>query len=536
VSELCVKTIKIFGGVTMKKAVIGLFCFAVLAFQGCDVVDDGTTGNNANVKESSEIKGVVKQYFDVKYESMSTLKTENAKSVTQSIAPAAGLSDSLKKEIAKREALVKIAVENNNIRYAKYEYTLDYDSITVDSDSTKAEVVLRESHDVNFAAAPDITSSMKDLKHTVTLICESGQWKIVDDNYFDENSTIAPEGSSDITIVDSAETAEAAQRSVQSKAVSYSYHEYNSSAAVGYALQWAMGRNLAMYADFEANGGGGDCTNFVSQCIHAGGAPMDRSGSLLWYYSNTNYAAGGYVSTWTYTPDLHYYLINNYSGRGEGPMGTLTNLGNVTTGDVVQFKNANGVWHHSMIVTEVRYTPTSSGVSRFVYVSGHTTNRRNYALDALTSGETLRYIHITGYMSASSGSSIQVYYRTYDDVRKAWLPTVTDATDYAGIYGHDVDCIQSSLSSGNIYYRVHYKGGSWLPEVKNCTDYAGIYNSPIDGLMMKTDTGKTIHYMVHLRRTNRWLPWVTGYNTGDSNNGYAGTFGQEIDGVQIYLN
>ena len=40
-------------------------------------------------------------------------------------------------------------------------------------------------------------------------------------------------------------------------------------------------------------------------------------------------------------------------------------------------------------------------------------------------------------------------------------------------------------------------------------------------------------YRVHLRRQNRWLGWVTGYNENDFNNGYAGILGQEIDAIQI---
>ena len=51
--------------------------------------------------------------------------------------------------------------------------------------------------------------------------------------------------------------------------------------------------------------------------------------------------------------------------------------------------------------------------------------------------------------------------------------------------------------------------------------------------MMKTDTGAKIYYRVHLRRSNKWLPWVTGYSESDGNNGYAGIIGQEIDGIQI---
>ena len=130
-------------------------------------------------------------------------------------------------------------------------------------------------------------------------------------------------------------------------------------------------------------------------------------------------------------------------------------------------------------------------------------------------------------------TKIDVIYQIWDDVKNTWLPNVKNTEDYAGLFGHDVCCVFANLSQGNITYAVHCKGGKWLPAVVNRSDYAGLYNKPIDGLMMKTDTGKTIRYRAHLRRKNIWLPWVTGYNTKDSDNGYAGILGQEIDGIQI---
>ena len=140
---------------------------------------------------------------------------------------------------------------------------------------------------------------------------------------------------------------------------------------------------------------------------------------------------------------------------------------------------------------------------------------------------------ISAYMA--DDEKISVTYQVWDDKKNTWLPNVIDTTDYAGIYGHDVCAVFANLSRGNIFYRVHYKGGRWLPEVKNRSDYAGLFNKPIDGLMMRTDTGKTIHYAVHLRKSNRWLPYVTGCNTTDHNNGYAGILGQEIDAIKIYI-
>lgn len=135
----------------------------------------------------------------------------------------------------------------------------------------------------------------------------------------------------------------------------------------------------------------------------------------------------------------------------------------------------------------------------------------------------------------SENEKISVTYQVWDDVNNKWLPNVTDLTDFAGILGHDVCAIYANLSKGNITYKVHTKNGKWLPEVKNRADYAGVFNKPIDALMMKTDTGKTVHYAVHLRRSGRWLPYVTGYSESDAVNGYAGIFGQEIDAIRIYI-
>ena len=133
--------------------------------------------------------------------------------------------------------------------------------------------------------------------------------------------------------------------------------------------------------------------------------------------------------------------------------------------------------------------------------------------------------------TSNTSSSLNITYQTWDDVKNKWLPNVVNDRDYAGIFGHDVCCVYANANKGNIYQRTHTKNVGWLPVVKNRKDYAGIYNKPIDGYMIKADY--PIKYRVHLRRQNRWLPWVTGYNTNDSNNGYAGIIGQEIDAIQI---
>ena len=126
---------------------------------------------------------------------------------------------------------------------------------------------------------------------------------------------------------------------------------------------------------------------------------------------------------------------------------------------------------------------------------------------------------------------IDVTYTVYDNVKKKWLPEVTNKKDYAGNLGNSIGCIKAKVTSGNIYYKVH--SGKWSSEYKN-NSVAGTKGKIIDGIMFKTDTGKKIYYRVHLKK-GKWLSWVTGYNTKDNKNGYAGIIGKEIDAVQIYL-
>ena len=83
----------------------------------------------------------------------------------------------------------------------------------------------------------------------------------------------------------------------------------------------------------------------------------------------------------------------------------------------------------------------------------------------------------------------------------------------------------------NVFYRVKTVKHGWLSEVKNLEDYAGFENSPITDVAIKVDRG-TIRYRVHVKGGS-WLPYVTGYDINDNNNGYAGN-GKNIDAIEVY--
>ena len=161
--------------------------------------------------------------------------------------------------------------------------------------------------------------------------------------------------------------------------------------------------------------------------------------------------------------------------------------------------------------------------------------KRNYA-KAVAEG----LIEFLGLKKETVSEKPSVIYQVWEDVKNKWLPNVKDDSDYAGNLKNAICCVKANLTKGNIYYRVHIIGSKtnkprWLPEVKNREDYAGNYNQPIDGLAIRTDTGYTVCYSVHEKKSGRWLPEVTGCNISDSIHGYAGNFGREIDAVKIYF-
>jgi GH25 family lysozyme M1 (1,4-beta-N-acetylmuramidase) len=105
-----------------------------------------------------------------------------------------------------------------------------------------------------------------------------------------------------------------------------------------------------------------------------------------------------------------------------------------------------------------------------------------------------------------------------------------------GIDGNvDLDvCRDDSLfdtPAADAYYRVR-AGGVWLPEVCSLGDFAGsTHGKPITDFCLRVSAG-SVKYRAHVLG-GEWLPWVTGCDTGDAENGYAGN-GSTIDAVQIY--
>lgn len=102
---------------------------------------------------------------------------------------------------------------------------------------------------------------------------------------------------------------------------------------------------------------------------------------------------------------------------------------------------------------------------------------------------------------------------------------------FAGSRNVPIDALKMHLSSGSIEYQVHTIGGSWLPWVKDLSDYAGIYGKNIDGIRCRLVNmpGFHIRYNTSLVNSEKYLGWVI----DDSD--YAGIYGRAIDCVKAYI-
>lgn len=152
----------------------------------------------------------------------------------------------------------------------------------------------------------------------------------------------------------------------------YAYNNYNKRPS-----QWGNFDNL-----------GGDCTNFVSQIIYAGGAPFDTTGNYTWYYKGMSNRA----PSWTSVTSLHNYLVNNDYIGPQGKVDSSNAAYIAMVGDVIQIDFGNdGTYDHSTSIVHHQTSITSQTT-----VAAHSTNRWNYPINSFSGKK--RWIHLTGYM------------------------------------------------------------------------------------------------------------------------------------------
>ena len=118
--------------------------------------------------------------------------------------------------------------------------------------------------------------------------------------------------------------------------------QYNRNNAVSYAKKWALNRNPKFYAFDNI---GGDCTNFISQCLLAGGGVMDFDKYFGWFYISQHNRS----PSWASVEYLQKFLLSN---NKKGPFAKVVDLNSLLTGDIIQLKQNFVSFNHSLIISQ----------------------------------------------------------------------------------------------------------------------------------------------------------------------------------------
>jgi hypothetical protein len=153
---------------------------------------------------------------------------------------------------------------------------------------------------------------------------------------------------------------------------------YNRTAAANYASVWALHRNPMWVDDSSSAGGGGDCTNFVSQALFAGGWPMIKAGLApngsirtgpYWWAEMFNHNRRQRSKSWGSAEQFRHFL--EHSGRARPCYPPEMKVGDLMQYILPGYEHAS----HTMMVTKV--------VQGRIHLSYHSSDNLNISLDDL---------------------------------------------------------------------------------------------------------------------------------------------------------
>ena len=269
---------------------------------------------------------------------------------------------------------------------ASWSYSLTLNEITQEEDGS-LHILARENNIQNFNQNPEIASERYGGYHLFELEQMEGSWKIRSHMMFDAvYMMLWSEGGGEEAALRYAEAVpeylRLAQEQLQEREADrerepgelQAQYAYDRQAAAAYADRYVDERNDA-WPDYA--GSGGNCQNFASQVLLAGGIPMDIYGDAVWkWYSDevsNSPGAQGRSSSWTGVNQFVEYAEAN-TGYGlvaeteapyfSGEPGDLLHMG------------IDGDWGHTVVIASA----VTNGQGEVVdyLVDSNTGNLRNY--------------------------------------------------------------------------------------------------------------------------------------------------------------
>ena len=154
--------------------------------------------------------------------------------------------------------------------------------------------------------------------------------------------------------------------------------QYDRLQAAQYAQEWALSKNPNFY---YFGGIGGDCTNFVSQCLLAGGGVMNFDYLNGWFYISQ----ADRSPSWTSVAYLQQFLLRQ--AKTIGPFATISPIENLEVGDIIQLRQNATHFNHTLIVSDI--------VGGKIFVCAHSDAAKNRPLDDYNFVQALG-LHVEG--------------------------------------------------------------------------------------------------------------------------------------------
>ena len=408
------------------RAIILMALIFVIAIFGIPALfkQDNSTTSVANLKvlsvvregiavEDDDIETFLTDYFKTYYSALGTLKSKDVTAYYDQ-EDEGSYQSGLINQGALDYLIAYRAASENDLRFSACTFGITFSDID-ENDDGSVTVSLLTDEEVSFAFLTEmsISSYISAMPHTFILKETDDGYQIIS-HIYDDTAYLAFEEKLNETLIkgktytqqEFKTIAEGLKSEMIDTAVSYlngyqtqkesfnqdpqSYssstntdHFYDRDSAVAYAMKWVgkteAVRNSDEWTTYDYYGG--NCNNFVSQCIYTGGIPMDTSGDYIWkWYGDTpdsTSAKEGRSPSWTGVGRFYDYCQNNEGYGMSADIGKNLYSGN--KGDVI-IMGSDEDWSHVVLITNV--IKDESGNIVDYLINSNTSDRINYPLSA----------------------------------------------------------------------------------------------------------------------------------------------------------
>ena len=332
---------------------------------------------------TADQEAVLLDYFTRTYEGLARLEAADFTGL---------FSDSAQAEIAAAEVALQVGMRTmiDGLDYAltAYTYTIHCQDVALQEDGSVA-VSAMENSTQNFVQLPGITSERSRTFHRFVLERRDGGWAIRShmqhNALFGQVRDLAGGMAEEVPAaylaaveryLDTLRAARAALEAQRGEETALPAAEvaYDRAAALAYADRYAMDRNPD-WVDYTDTGG--NCQNFASQCLLAGGIPMDTRGEAVWKWYDSEFSnaptASGRSGSWASVTQFLDYAASN-TGFGLAAEVDAPYFSG-QPGDLLEMGTEEG-WRHTVVIRDLVADETGETVDYLIH--SNTNDMKNF--------------------------------------------------------------------------------------------------------------------------------------------------------------